>query len=87
MDKGPESAWVVNARATLKEMLGVLGLFETDDDSGQSKDDELIALALDIRNQLRVMKQYELSDTIRDRLKELGIEIEDTEEGARWKRV
>lgn len=46
---------------------------------------ELIQLLLDVRADARSMKQYGLSDKIRDRLAEAGIVVEDTKDGARWK--
>jgi len=42
-------------------------------------------LLLEVREGLRKEKQFELSDRIRDRLTEMGVSIEDTSNGARWK--
>lgn len=47
----------------------------------------LIELLLEIRADVRALKQYALSDKIRGRLAEVGIMVEDTKDGARWKRV
>jgi len=49
--------------------------------------ESLIRLLLDVRAEARAMKQYALSDKIRGELSELGIVVEDTRDGARWKRV
>jgi cysteinyl-tRNA synthetase len=87
MAKNPAQSWMLCARATLKEMLGTLGLFASEDAYGGGKDDELIDLLLEVRRKLREQKQFELSDSIRDSLKKLDIEIEDMEEGSRWKRM
>ncbi len=48
--------------------------------------DELIDLLLAARQDLRAAKQFGLADRIRDRLAELGIVLEDTAHGTRWRR-
>ncbi|HTX43935.1 MAG TPA: cysteine--tRNA ligase, partial [Methanocella sp.] len=48
---------------------------------------ELLQLMVDIRDAVRRKKDFETSDLIRKRLKELGIAIEDTKEGTRIKRI
>ncbi len=47
--------------------------------------ENLIELIIDIRDKLRKMKIYELADEIRNRLRKLGIILEDTKEGTIWK--
>ena len=47
----------------------------------------LIQLLIQIRNELRQDKQWQLSDIIRNRLTELGITLEDTPKGTVWKRT
>ena len=39
------------------------------------------------RQELRGAKQYELADSVRDRLTDLGVALEDTRDGTRWRRV
>ena len=63
----------------------VLGLFpgvEIDSDF-ESKIENLIAQ----RNDARAFKDWNKSDSIRDKLKDIGIEIEDTSEGTIWKLI
>ncbi len=48
--------------------------------------DELLALIVDIRQAVRKKKDFETSDLIRSRLKDLGITIEDTKEGIKIKK-
>ncbi|MDD2756607.1 MAG: cysteine--tRNA ligase [Methanothrix sp.] len=66
---------------------GILGVVSTDSqpmiDSGLSA--ELVELLLAVREQLRQEKNWRLSDLIRDELAKLGIIVEDTKEGSRWK--
>jgi cysteinyl-tRNA synthetase len=52
---------------------------------GDDKLDDVMALLIDMRKELRKRKAYDLSDMIRDRLAEAGIKIEDTADGAKWK--
>ncbi len=48
---------------------------------------ELLQLIVDIRDAVRKKRDYETSDIIRKRLKELGIAIEDSKEGTKIKRI
>ena len=47
---------------------------------------KLIDLLVEMRNKLRVEKQWELADEIRLRLKELGISLEDNQDKTIWKK-
>lgn len=80
---------VLELAATTFEQIGedVLGLF------GQSRrqaDDDLLASLMDliisIRQEARQRKDWATADAIRGRLKSLGITLEDTPYGPRWKR-
>jgi cysteinyl-tRNA synthetase len=76
---------------TLNKTLGdVLGLMPADleslaTDTGDIVDD-VMSILLDLRARLRVAKNYELADSIRDRLNEINIEIKDTPKGSSWER-
>ena len=64
-----------------------LGLFQqekTREIGGQLADD-LVQLLFDLREELRKKGEYGLSDEIRARMKKLGLVIEDTAEGPKWK--
>lgn len=76
------------ARDALVELGGVLGLgFAGVSASGESDAGPFIDLLVSIRQELRGAKQYEMADSVRDRLTELGVALEDTREGTRWRRV
>lgn len=45
----------------------------------------MINFSLDIREMLRRRKIYEIADVIRKRLRKIGIEVEDTENGVRYR--
>ncbi|MEM0014627.1 MAG: cysteine--tRNA ligase [Zestosphaera sp.] len=46
--------------------------------------EELVKLIVDVRSELRRRKLWDLSDSIRDRLKGLGVELQDTSSGTKW---
>jgi cysteinyl-tRNA synthetase len=59
---------------------------ETSGTDNISLNNQLIALFIEIRSMAREKKNFELSDFIRNSLKDVGIILEDTREGTIWKR-
>ena len=47
--------------------------------------DKVIHMVLDIRNKAKVEKNFPLSDEIRNKLTDAGVQIKDTKEGSSWK--
>ena len=45
---------------------------------------KLLEMLLDVRNELRKRKLYDLADEIRSKLRDMGIEIQDTKEGTKY---
>jgi cysteinyl-tRNA synthetase len=76
---------VEEAQATLRELAGVLGLTLAEEETGIAAR-PFIDLLVTVRDELRAAKLYELSDSVRARLAELGIALEDGAEGTRWRR-
>jgi cysteinyl-tRNA synthetase len=76
---------VERAQAALRELAGVLGLTLSEQETGVTAQ-PFIDLLVKVRDELRAAKHYELSDSIRVRLAELGIALEDGSEGTRWRR-
>jgi cysteinyl-tRNA synthetase len=69
------------------QVLGILtGQSEDKAKPEQSLIEGLMDLIIEVRQQCRQRKDWQMSDAIRDRLKELGIVLEDTPRGVRWKR-
>jgi cysteinyl-tRNA synthetase len=68
-----------------EEIADVLGINLWSAHTG-GKEKELVQILLDIRKQARENKDWATSDMIRDRLKEIGIIVEDSKEGqkVRW---
>jgi cysteinyl-tRNA synthetase len=54
--------------------------------TGEDLSGKLIDLLLQMREEARKRKDFAQADTIRNRLAELGVEIQDTQDGAVWKR-
>ena len=86
----PRTAFAEAYRALI-EVCQVLGIYNTDaqrtDGDDVAQRDHLIALLLEIRQDARSRKDWDTSDKIRDRLKQLNVEIQDTRDGATWKIV
>jgi cysteinyl-tRNA synthetase len=92
----PESAPVrslVKATTIVRELSGVLGLFDKPASSAGDGDesdvallDSVIQLLIDLRKGARERKDYATGDAIRDRLTELGVALLDKKEGTSWER-
>lgn len=70
-----------------REILGVLSETQTTMRGDSTLLASVMKLVLEIRQAARAKKDFATSDLIRDRLKETGIEVKDTKEGATWRRL
>lgn len=76
-----------DAQGLLKELASVLGLrLEGSDNSTTEEISPFVDLLVDLRNRLRINKQFDMADDIRDKLVDFGILIEDTQGGTEWRR-
>ena len=70
---------------------GILGIISDKQTAGASTDGtleaELVELLMQVRNEARKAKLFAVSDMIRDRLKELGIALEDKKDETVWKKL
>lgn len=88
---GIDGEAVALAMKNLKEIMDVLGILENvwnrrgDEASGEDFR-KLMQIILDIRQEARAAKRYDVADQIRDKLAEMDIVIEDSPAGARWKK-
>ena len=71
------------AQDVLEELTGVLGLTLRAEKVSQAAD-AFINLLVDVRQDVRQAKLWELSDKIRDQLAELGVQVEDAKGGSTW---
>ena len=69
---------------TAENVLGIVDFNKTT--AGDDKlVNDLIELLITLRTEAKQNKNYQLSDTIRDRLKELGVVLQDSKEGTSYK--
>ena len=87
---GFDKSALEKAGKTFKTILDILGILEKEwkkQDAYDDKDyNDLMEVILAVRQSARKAKQYQLADEIRDKLGDIGIVIEDTPTGARWKK-
>ncbi len=65
------------------DILGIL----PEKEEGDSGFDAAMSILVDLRKELRSRKMYDLADMIRDRLKDAGYALEDSADGAKWKKI
>jgi cysteinyl-tRNA synthetase len=82
--EGATDAELMDAQQTLTELTGVLGLELLGRAKATTDADAFIDLLLELRQELRQQKNYNLSDKIRNALEKLGVIIEDTSQGSTW---
>jgi len=82
-DAGATDAQLQPAQAAIRELAGVFGL-RLADKKGSGDADKFIDLLLEVRAEVRAQKLWALSDLIRDRLKALGVTVEDSKQGSTW---
>ncbi len=83
-DEGASDAELKPAQNTLIELTGVLGLRLSEKKSGTGDTDKFVDLLIEIRSEMRKQKNWDMSDLIRDRLKGMGVAIEDSKDGTTW---
>jgi cysteinyl-tRNA synthetase len=76
---------LIEIAGTFVELIGVLGFRFPTGAEGSELVGDLLDYLLELREQARSEKAFERADAIRDRLNRLGIAIEDTAAGTRWR--
>ena len=71
----------------LNTLLGILGIDLTKEGSDTDLDEKLIESMISERSEAKIAKDYARADEIRKKLIDMGIEIEDTRQGVKWKKV
>ena len=77
--------WAEKNLSLFNELTGVLNIIKAEDTA--SIDNEQIEKLIKDRVEAKKNKDFALADAIRDELKSMGIEIEDTRQGTKWKKV
>jgi len=75
---------LAEVRGQLEHMLWVLGL-EKEEFEMPEMTEKLVSLLIDLREKARKEKNYGMSDEIRRRLGELGVVLEDSDKGVKWR--
>jgi|SRR5271157_61810 len=83
-DDGAADDQLQPAQATLRELTSVFGL-QLQEKKGSGDADKFIGLLVEVRSEVRKQKLWALSDQIRDKLKALGVAIEDNKDGTSWR--
>ncbi len=83
-DNGATDEQLKPVQSTLRELTNVLGL-RLQEKQGSSEQDAQVETLIAERNEARKQKQWARSDEIRDQLKAMGVTIEDSKEGTKWR--
>ncbi|ASJ10742.1 cysteine--tRNA ligase [Thermococcus sp. P6] len=84
----PKESILRKAMEFFKAVSEIFGLFEDYFRERKAENEEaFIELLVEVRSRLRRERNFELADEIRARLRELGIQLEDTPKGTVWKRI
>lgn len=83
-DAGAAPAQIVPAQALIREFTSVFGL-RLSEKSGNTGSEKFVDLLLEVRMEVRKQKLWQVSDLIRDRLKELNVIVEDSKDGTTWR--
>ena len=80
-----EDGDIAEGQETLRELAGVLGLSLARDAEAIAGAEPFVDLLVEVRQELRAARQFEMADRLRDRLQDMGVSLEDTPQGTRWR--
>jgi cysteinyl-tRNA synthetase len=83
-DNGATDEQLKSAQSTLRELTSVFGL-RLAEKTGSSEMEAQVNALITERNEARKQKQWARSDQIRGQLKEMGVTIEDSKDGTKWR--
>ena len=86
LDDNSPKPMIEAALALFTELAGVLGIAQKKEEAPGGEDERIEAL-IEERQTARKNRDFKRADEIRDQLAAEGIELMDTREGVRWKRV
>ena len=88
--RGTDAFIIMRVREIFMDMASIIGIFENIPKE-KAVDDELVNklmnIIISIRQDARSAKNWAVADKIRDELKAAGIIVEDTPQGAVWKKI
>lgn len=85
--KEASKAVVEKVIAVFEELDSVIACIAPQEQADDGLTDALMDLIIEIRQNARKNKDWATADAIRDKLKDLGIALEDGADGVRWKKV
>ena len=83
-DNGANDEQLKPAQSTLRELANVFGL-RLQEKTGSSEAEAQVLALLAERTEARKNKQWARSDELRDQLKAMGVTIEDSKDGTKWR--
>jgi cysteinyl-tRNA synthetase len=83
-DNGANDEQLKPAQSTLRELADVVGL-RLQEKQGSSDAEAQVEALIAERTEARKQKQWARSDELRDQLKEMGVTIEDSKDGTKWR--
>ncbi|MGI6050761.1 MAG: cysteine--tRNA ligase [Acetivibrionales bacterium] len=84
----PEKSYSIYEMLLKMDTVFGLGIKDAEQKSAEEPElDSEIEALIQQREQARKEKNWKLSDEIRDRLRDMGIEIQDTPQGVKWKNI
>jgi cysteinyl-tRNA synthetase len=83
-DNGANDEQLKPAQSMLRELTGVFGLRLQEKQGSSGEEAKVVALIAE-RTEARKQKQWARSDELRDQLKAMGVTIEDSKEGTKWR--
>ncbi|MFA5864751.1 MAG: cysteine--tRNA ligase [Phycisphaerae bacterium] len=80
---------LVMGASVIIKTANLIGLFENppEEKFTDQTTDDLIKLLIDVRNAARAQKQFTISDMVRDRLKDLHVQLKDGKDGTTWETI
>lgn len=81
---GANTAQLESVQSVFNELTGTLGLVLSEESTQASSADAFIDLLVAVRWDLRAEKNWKMSDKIRNKLKALGVILEDSKDGTTW---
>jgi len=86
-DKSPSKPFAEACLNAIRELADILGLLYARETSGTDDLDAQVETLIEARTQARADKNWAEADRIRDELKDMGIVLEDTPQGIKWKKA
>ena len=87
LSEAPSEKTLKSAVQLFDEWHGVLGMIVPKEKAVAGREEALLQLIIKIRQSARETKNWAAADAIRDGLKEIGIVLEDSPDGVRWKNI